>query len=98
MYTVTDAREPLSKNIQHRKRQYLVSMGARTLCLILAIVVPMPLPLRIIVLAAAIALPYFAVVVANAGRERARGADFASPEPGEREPRRVGSHHREIGS
>lgn len=44
-------------------------MGVRTLCLILAAFTPPPW--RWLFVAAAVLLPYVAVVLANAGRERA---------------------------
>jgi hypothetical protein len=55
--------------------RYLVSMGVRTVCFLLAVVVHGPL--RWAFVAAAIVLPYLAVVFANAGRER------SLPEPPE---------------
>jgi len=48
--------------------RYLVSMGVRTACFLLAVVVHGPL--RWVFVLAAIVLPYLAVVFANAGRER----------------------------
>ena len=48
--------------------RYLVSMGVRTACFLLAVVVHGPL--RWVFVLAAIVLPYIAVVFANAGRER----------------------------
>ena len=48
--------------------RYLVSMGVRTACFLLAVVVHGPL--RWMFVLAAIVLPYIAVVFANAGRER----------------------------
>lgn len=51
-----------------RTFRYLVSMGIRTACVILAIIVPgWP---RWVFLAGAVLLPYLAVVAANAGRDR----------------------------
>ncbi len=63
---VTTARRPHSEEISGRARRYLISMGVRTACLVLAIFVLHGWP-RFIAIAAAIVLPWFAVVLANAG-------------------------------
>ena len=67
VHTVTDAHKPLSEDIDHRQRRYLISMGIRTVCVLLVVVLPNPW--RWIAAAGAIFLPYIAVVVANGGRE-----------------------------
>jgi hypothetical protein len=54
--------------MQQRAGRYLLSMGIRTLCVILVIIVPGPL--RWVFAVGAIALPYIAVVAANAAGER----------------------------
>lgn len=79
VHTVTDARKPMSEDIRYRQRRYLISMGVRTACLVLAFVLHGPL--RFVALAAAILLPYFAVVFANGGREPDGGARFAAYTP-----------------
>ena len=38
VYTVTDARRPMSEDIDYRERRYLITMGIRTLCFLLSIV------------------------------------------------------------
>jgi hypothetical protein len=72
--SVTGARTGLTEDLNARTRRYLISMGIRTVCLVGAVVTSGPL--RWVLVAAAVALPYLAVVVANAGRERA-----AAPPP-----------------
>ena len=67
--SITSARPPLGEDVNRRTTRYLVSMGIRTACLVLAVLVDGPL--RWAFLAGAILLPYVAVVMANAGRERA---------------------------
>ena len=52
-----------------RTRRYLVSMGIRTVCFLLAVVASGWL--RWVLIAAAVTLPYLSVVFANGGRERA---------------------------
>jgi hypothetical protein len=64
---VTNAPVPLDVDISRRTRRYLIQMGIRTVCFVLAIVVPGVL--RWVFLGAAIVLPYVAVLLANAGRE-----------------------------
>lgn len=63
---VTTARRPHSEEISGRARRYLISMGIRTACLVLAIFV-LHGWLRAIAIVAAIVLPWLAVVLANAG-------------------------------
>lgn len=88
VYTITGAQRALSDEQTGRTRRYLVSMGIRTACVILAIFVPgWP---RWVFVAGAVVLPYLAVVVANAGRENdepgelgvAEQARTALPAPG----------------
>ena len=67
MQRVTNAPVPLDADISRRTRRYLIQMGIRTACFLLAIVVPGVL--RWVFLAAAVVLPYVAVLLANAGRE-----------------------------
>lgn len=69
---ITGARRGLSADIKARQTRYLLSMGVRTACFLLAIVTSGPL--RWVLFAAAVILPYLAVVVANGGREPAREA------------------------
>jgi len=66
---VSDAPEPLAVEQARRMRSYLVQMGIRVVCIALAAAVP-SWPLRWVCIAAAVVLPYTAVLVANAGRDR----------------------------
>lgn len=68
---VTSAGQSRPQEIRSRERSYLIKMGVRTVCLVLAIVITYP-PLRVIFLIAAIALPWVSVVGANAGPVRRR--------------------------
>jgi hypothetical protein len=73
VFTITEAQRGLSVEQTGRTRRYLISMGIRTACVILAIFVSgWP---RWVFITGAVVLPYLAVVIANAGRE--------SDEPGE---------------
>ena len=66
--SVTAARSGLSEDVTARTRRYLISMGIRTACLLGAVVADGVL--RWALVAGAVLLPYFAVIAANAGRER----------------------------
>ena len=71
-HTITSAQRALSDEQAGRTRKYLISMGIRTACVIGAIFIPgWP---RWVLIAGAVVLPYLAVVIANAGRERDDGA------------------------
>jgi hypothetical protein len=69
VYEITGARRSLSEDIAYRQRRYVISMSIRTVCFLLIIVTDGWLRWAFFV--AALLLPYFAVVFANAGRERA---------------------------
>ena len=68
VHRITDAGVPLSVEQAGRIRRYLWSMGIRTLCVLGAVLAPSPW--RWILAVGAVVLPYLAVVMANAGRER----------------------------
>jgi hypothetical protein len=67
VFDITNAPKALSSDQSSRQKRYFISMMIRTLCFILTVILPSPF--RWIALAGAVALPYFAVVIANAGRE-----------------------------
>ncbi len=68
VYQITGARRGVREDVDSRTRRYLVSMGVRTVCFILAVVTHGYLRWGFIVLA--VVLPYLSVVFANGGRER----------------------------
>jgi len=68
VYQITGARRGVRDDVDSRTRRYLVSMGVRTVCFVLAVVTDGWL--RWVLIAAAVMLPYLAVVFANGGRER----------------------------
>lgn len=76
-FSITSVRRGHAEDQRSREVKYLVSMGLRMVCIVLAVVVPGPL--RWAFIAGAVVLPYFAVLIANAGREAAGGAP-ESPE------------------
>ena len=78
VFSITQAPVALSEEQSGRTRRYLISMGIRTACVIAAIFVPgWP---RWVFLAGAVVLPYFAVVIANAGRERVGPSVVLNPQ------------------
>jgi hypothetical protein len=66
VHLVTSAHQAHSEEMSGRARRYLWSMGIRTVCLVLAIFVLQGWS-RMLAIVAAIVLPWFAVVLANAG-------------------------------
>ncbi|WP_033258711.1 MULTISPECIES: DUF3099 domain-containing protein [Kitasatospora] len=74
VFRITGARSSLSEDVRGRQRRYVVSMLIRTACVLLAVVLwDVQRWLAFVALAGGILLPYFAVLIANAGRERAPG-------------------------
>ncbi len=75
---ITSAARPHSQDIRGRERRYLISMGIRTLCFVLAVVF-MDHWVMWLFLVGAVFLPYVAVVIANAGAAPdPAGPDFSS--------------------
>jgi Protein of unknown function (DUF3099) len=72
VHQITDAGVSLSDDQVGRTRKYLWSMALRTVCFVGAVIAPSPW--RWIMIVAALFLPYLAVVVANAGREKSDGS------------------------
>jgi hypothetical protein len=66
-FDITNAPRALSNDQASRQKRYFISMMVRTACFILAVILPSPY--RWFALLGAVILPYFAVVIANAGRE-----------------------------
>jgi hypothetical protein len=71
VHLVTQAKRPLSEDIRYRQRRYLIMMGIRAACFVIALVMFVNHAgwLTAIPAVGAIFLPYFAVVMANGGRE-----------------------------
>ena len=74
VHRITDADTGLTDEQRGRTRRYLVAMLIRTVCFMAAVFTPSPW--RWIFAAGAVVLPYLAVVVANAGRERSDREGF----------------------
>ncbi|MEV6972689.1 DUF3099 domain-containing protein [Kitasatospora sp. NPDC093806] len=74
VHRITGARSSLTEDVRGRQRRYVASMLLRTVCVLLAVVLwDVQRWLAFAALAGAVLLPYFAVLIANAGRERAPG-------------------------
>jgi hypothetical protein len=65
---ITAARPPLSQDIAARNRRYMLQMSTRVVCFLGAVAIDHWV--RWVLLVGAVLLPYTAVVLANAGRER----------------------------
>jgi Protein of unknown function (DUF3099) len=76
VYQISEARPGLSEDISNRTRRYVISMGIRTVCFPIAVFTEGWV--RWMFVAAALLVPYFAVILANAGRER---VDALPPTP-----------------
>lgn len=72
MHRITTVPEPLADDVARRTRRYLVQMGIRIVCFLAAVLTwgLIPPALSWVLLVGAIVLPYVAVILANAGRER----------------------------
>jgi hypothetical protein len=77
VHTITSAPAPLGDDIARRARRYMFQMGLRTVCFLSAVLTwgRIPTPISVVLLVSAVVLPYVAVVLANAGRERPEAAD-----------------------
>ncbi len=77
VHTITSAQGPLGEDIDRRARRYLAQMTLRTVCFLGAVLTwgRIPTWLSVTLLIGAVVLPYVAVVLANAGRERPERAD-----------------------
>ena len=81
---VTSAARSHSEDIDLRQRRYVITQSIRILCVVLAAALPVPLAWKGVLLFGAIALPWFGVVMANAGPTVSRSRSTAlvdRPEP-----------------
>ena len=84
---ITTAQRGRQADADTRLRRYLVLMSIRIVCIILAVVVPgWP---KVIFIVGAVALPYLAVVVANArdSRHESGATSFAGPDTSQGPPK-----------
>ncbi len=80
---VTEAKRSLSDDISYRQRRYLLMMGIRAACFVIAVVMFVNHLgwLTVIPAFGAIIIPYFAVVFANGGREPDNTRGFMEYQP-----------------
>lgn len=64
---VTSAGRSHSEDIDLRQRRYVVTQSLRILCVVLAAALPVALAWKGLLLVGAVMLPWFGVVMANAG-------------------------------
>ena len=69
---VTTAGRSHTDDLGLRQRRYLLTQSVRVACLLLAATLPVPLLAKGALLVGAVVLPYFGVVMANAGPARDR--------------------------
>jgi hypothetical protein len=87
VYSVTSAPQSLQDDQSYRMRRYLLSMGTRTLCFLLAVLFLAVLHWTIagwVMVIGAVLLPYVAVVMANVSRSRFSSALGPLPPPSRR--------------
>jgi hypothetical protein len=80
VFSISKVETSLTEDQSGRQRRYLFSMGLRTTCFVGGIMAEGAL--RWVLIFGAVVLPYFAVVIANAGRERggwSGSGDFIAP-------------------
>ena len=64
---VTTARLSHTDDLALRERRYALSQGIRIACVVLGVVLPVPVPVKLLLFVGAVFLPWFGVVMANAG-------------------------------
>jgi hypothetical protein len=87
---VTSAGRSHSEDIDLRQRRYVITQSVRIVCVVLAAALPVPLAWKGLLLVGAIALPWFGVVMANAGPTMGRARRTAMVDrPVPTEPLRI---------
>ncbi|WP_426595444.1 DUF3099 domain-containing protein [Cellulomonas sp. McL0617] len=82
VHRITTAPEPLTADMSRRESRYLIQMSIRVVCFLVAVLTwnHIPMWVSLVLLVAAVVLPYAAVLLANAGRERDdSGAAYLGP-------------------
>lgn len=72
---VTTAGRSHSEDIGLRQRRYLYTQSVRMVCVVLAVALPVPVVWKVAFIFGAVALPWFGVVMANAGPTAASRAE-----------------------
>lgn len=87
---VTSAHLSHTDDIALRQRRYILTQSTRIACVVLATLLPVPLIWKGVFILGAVALPWFGVVMANAGPtvSRRRKSDMVTS-PASAEPLRI---------
>ena len=64
---VTTARLSHTDDIRLRERRYVATQMVRVVCVVLGVALPVPVPVKLLLFVGAVCLPWFGVVMANAG-------------------------------
>jgi hypothetical protein len=64
---VTSAHLSHTDDLGLRQRRYVITQSCRMVCVVLAVVLPVALAWKFVFMLGAVALPWFGVVMANAG-------------------------------
>ena len=88
--TVTTARRSHTDDIALRERRYVAMQMVRVLCVLAGCFVPAPMPVKLLIFSGAVFLPWFGVVMANAGPTVSRARQSALVDrPVEPQPLRI---------
>ena len=80
--TVTTARRSHTEDIALRERRYVAMQMVRVACVLVGAFVPAPMPVKLLIFSGAVFLPWFGVVMANAGPTLERAKPTALVERG----------------
>lgn len=80
--SVTTARLSHSDDIALRERRYVAMQMVRVACVLVGAFVPAPMPVKLLIFSGAVFLPWFGVVMANAGPTVERAKPTALVERG----------------
>jgi hypothetical protein len=87
---VTSAGRSHSDDISLRQRRYVLTQSVRIVCVVLAAFLPVPVEWKGVLIAGAVVLPWFGVVMANAGPTVGRARKTALVDrPVEPQPLRI---------
>jgi hypothetical protein len=91
---VTTAARSHTDDISLRQRRYVITQSVRIACVLLATLLPVPLVWKGVLIFGAVALPWFGVVMANAGpsvsrRRRSAVVDRSALAHEPEEPQRI---------
>lgn len=86
---VTSAGRSHSDDIALRQRRYVMTQSVRIVCVILAAALPVPVAWKGVLLFGAVVLPWFGVVMANAGPTAGKSRKTAMVDRPVEEPVRI---------